>query len=370
MRASVVGATLILTVLAGPGLAACAVLSRTHGETQAPTATQTPPPPSQATGLPRVRLVATGGTISNRSGGRLTAEELVNTLPGVERYVRPEYEQFSNVSSGSLTLKQWIDLANRINALFSEEEDLTGVVVTSGTDTLEETAYFLDLTVHSEKPVVVVGSMRNPSTLGYEGAANLLDAYRVAGDPVSRGKGVLVVLNSEINSARDVTKTDAHRLDTFRSRDYGMLGIVDNDRVVYYRDVVKRHTARSEFDVSRLDALPRVDVILTYQGASGDLIKAVVDQGAKGNVIAAAGAGATSGTQEEGIRYALDKGVFVVTATRTGGGRIAFRGRGSSGPKLQIQGEDLAPVKARILLMLALTRTQDGAAIQRMFTEY
>jgi L-asparaginase len=192
----------------------------------------------------------------------------------------------------------------------------------------------------------------------------------VAVDQVSRGKGVLVVLNSEINSARDVTKTDAHRLDTFRSRDYGMLGIVDNDRVVYYRDVVKRHTTRSEFDVSQLDALPRVDVILTYQGASGDVIKAVVDQGAKGIVIAAAGAGATSGTQEEGIRYAVDKGVFVVTATRTGGGRIAFRGRGSAGPKLQIQGEDLAPVKARILLMLALTRTQDGAAIQRMFTEY
>jgi L-asparaginase/Glu-tRNA(Gln) amidotransferase subunit D len=149
-----------------------------------------------------------------------------------------------------------------------------------------------------------------------------------------------------------------------------MLGVVDTDRVVYYRDVVKRHTTRSEFDVSQLDALPRVDVILTYQGASGDVIKAVVDQGAKGIVIAAAGAGATSGTQEEGIRYAVDKGVFVVTATRTGGGRIAFRGRGSSGPKLQIQGEDLAPVKARILLMLALTRTQDGAVIQRMFTEY
>ena len=370
MRAAVVGATLILTVFAGPGLAACAVLPRTPAEVPASRAAQSSSTASQATPLPRVRLVATGGTISNRSGGRLTAEELVTTLPEIERYVRPEFEQFSNVSSGSLTIRQWIELANRINGLFTQDSDLAGIVVTSGTDTLEETAYFLDLTVHSDKPVVLVGSMRNPSTPGYEGAANLLEAYRVAGDPASRGKGVLVVLSGAINSAREVTKTDAHRLDTFQSRDYGLLGVVNTDRVVYYRDVVKRHTSNSEFDVSQIDALPRVDVILTYQGATGDVIKAVVDQGAKGIVIAAAGAGATSGTQEEGIRYAVDKGVFVVTTTRTGGGRVAARGRPSSAPRLQIQGEDLAPVKARILLMLALTKTQDGAVIQRMFTEY
>lgn len=368
MRSSVAGATLLLTVLLSPGLAACAVLSH------APTARTAPTPPAttslQSTSLPKVRLVATGGTISNRTGGRLTAEELVNSMPGLERFVRPEFEQFANTSSAALTLKQWVDLANRINTLLTEDSDLSGIVVTSGTDTLEETAYFLDLTLHTEKPVVVVGSMRNPSTLGYEGAANLLDGYRVAADPASRGKGVLVVLNDEINSARDVTKTDAHRLDTFQSRDYGILGVVDADRVVYYRDVVKRHTSRSEFDVSHLDTLPRVDVVMTYQGASGDVIKAIVDQGARGIVIASAGAGATSGTQDEGIRYAIDKGVFVVTTTRTGSGRIASRSRGSSGTRFQIQGEDLAPVKARILLMLALTKTKDGADIQRMFTEY
>jgi L-asparaginase len=370
MRATVVRATLILTALTGPGLGACAASSRAHPETPASSPVQSVASSSQNTALPRVRLVATGGTISNRSGGRLSAEELVSTLPGIERYVRPEFEQFSNVASGALTLRQWIDLANRINVLLTEDADLAGIVVTSGTDTLEEIAYFLDLAVHSDKPVVVVGSMRNPSTLGYEGAANLLDAYRVAGDAASGGKGVLVVLNDEINAARDVTKTDAHRLDTFQSRGYGPLGIVDADRIVYYREALKRHTSHSEFDVSHLESLPRVDVILTYQGASGDLIKAAVDQGAKGVVIAAAGAGATSGTQEEGIRYATDKGVLVVITTRTGGGRIAFRGRGSSGPRLQIQGEDLAPVKARILLMLALTKTQDGSEIQRMFTEY
>ena len=340
------------------------------------------------TALPKVRLVATGGTISNRNGGRLTAEELVASMPGLDRYVRPEAEQFSNISSGALTLKQWLDLSRRINTVFKEEPDLSGVVVTSGTDTLEETAYFLDLTVRSEKPVVVVGSMRNPSTLGYEGAANLLEGFRVAASPDARGKGVLVVLNDEINAARDVTKTDALRLGTFQSRGYGLLGVVDSDRVVFYRSLVKRHTAASEFDVSGIDELPRVDVVMVYQGASGDVIKAIVDQGARGIVIASAGAGATSGTQGQGIQYAIDKGVFVVTSTRTGSGRIAARGRGTAattttsndgdaapGPARpasdrRIAAEDLAPVKARILLMLALTRTTDGSEIQRMFTEY
>jgi L-asparaginase len=340
------------------------------------------------TTLPKVRLVATGGTISNRNGGRLTAEELVTSIPGLDRYVRPEVEQFSNISSGALTLKQWLDLSRRINALFKEDPDLSGVVVTSGTDTLEETAYFLDLTVRIEKPVVVVGSMRNPSTLGYEGAANLLEGFRVAASPDARGKGVLVVLNDEINAARDVTKTDALRLGTFQSRGYGLLGVVDSDRVVFYRSLVKRHTAASEFDVSGIDELPRVDVVMVYQGASGDVIKAIVDQGARGIVIASAGAGATSGTQSQGIQYAIEKGVFVVTSTRTGSGRIASRGRGTAATTTtsndgdaapaparpatdrRIAAEDLAPVKARILLMLALTRTTDGSEIQRMFTEY
>jgi L-asparaginase len=247
-------------------------------------------------------------------------------------------------------------------------------VVTSGTDTLEETAYFLNLTVRSDKPVVVVGSMRNPSTLGYEGAANLLEGFRVAADPAARGKGVLVVLNDEINAAREVTKTDALRLDTFQSRNYGILGVVDSDRVVFYRTGVKRHTAASEFDVRELKDLPRVDVVMVYQGASGDLIKAAVDLGAKGIVIASAGAGATSGTQGDGIQYAVSKGVFVVTSTRTGSGRIAAgrRGRQGGGDEgtLRIAAEDLAPVKARILLMLALATKADGAAVQRMFTEY
>ena len=334
--------------------------------------------------LPRVRLVATGGTISNRDGGRLTAEELIKLMPTVERYARPEYEQFANVASSQLTLDQFLAVSKRINELFTTDAALGGVVVTSGTDTLEELAYFLDLTVRSSKPVVVVGSMRNPSTLGYEGAANLLEGFRVAASPDARNKGVLVVLNDEINAAREATKTDALRLQTFQTRGYGVLGVVDSDRVVFYRDVVKRHTARSEFDVGGVAKLPRVDVILVYQGADGDLIKSAVDAGAQGIVIAGAGAGATSGTQQEGIVYALKKGVMVVTTTRTGSGRIAppRRGSGPGGPpnanspltpeeqRRRISGEDLAPVKARLLLMLALTRTKDPAEVQRIFSEY
>ena len=342
---------------------------------------------SAQTALPRVRLLATGGTISNRNGGRLTAEELVNSMPGLDRYVRPEYEQITNLASSQLTLEQWLGLAKRINELNTSEPDLGGLVVTSGTDTLEELAYFLNLTARTERPVVVVGSMRNPSTLGYEGAANLLEGFRVAASPDARGKGVLVVLNDEINAAREVTKTDALRLNTFQARPYGVLGVVDADRVVFYRTGVKRNTSKSEFDVSGVSRLPRVDVVMTYQGADGDLIKAAVDNGARGIVLATAGAGATSGTQQDGINYALKKGVCVVTTTRTGSGRIAppqGRGRRGGPPaaadnanvpsqdelRRRIAGEDLAPVKARVLLMLALAKTSDPAEIQRMFSEY
>jgi L-asparaginase len=340
---------------------------------------QAPPQAAPAApDLPRVRLVATGGTISNRSGGRLTAEELIASMPTVSRYAKPEHEQFSNTASSSLSLEQWLALAKRINQIYKEDPGLAGIVVTSGTDTLEELAYFLNLTVRSDKPVAVVGSMRNPSTLGYEGSANLLEGFRVAASPAARGRGVMVVLNDEINAAREATKTDALRLNTFQTRGYGILGVVDSDRVVFYRKVEKKHTADSEFDANAIASLPRVDVVLTYQGAPGDLIKAAVDNGAKGIVVATAGAGANSGTQGEGIAYALEKGVFVVTTTRAGSGRIAGRPRvvnpaagATPNPRDRaIAGEDLAPVKARILLMLALATTQNPAEIQRMFLEY
>ncbi len=336
--------------------------------------------PTQAA-LPRVHFVATGGTISNRDGGRLSAEELTKSMPGVERFAQLTHEQFANVASSELSLAQWVGLSKRINKIYATDKELAGIVVTSGTDTLEETAFFLHLTVRDPRPVVVVGSMRNPSTVGYEGAANLLEGVRVAADPAARNKGALVVLNDEINSARNVTKTDALRLQTFRSGDLGQLGVVDRDRVVFFNQITQRRNDQVEFDINQVTELPRVDVIMVYQGASGDLIKAAVDNGAKGIVIAGAGAGATSGTQNEGLSYAASKGVFIVTSTRTGSGRIAppqRQNQQGSQPTAEqqrrrqwtIAGEDHTPIKARVLLMVALTRTTDRAELQRIFSEY
>lgn len=332
----------------------------------------------QPSTLPTVRLIATGGTISNRPGGRLTAEQLIESIPLLDRFAVAEAEQFDNVESSMLTLDQWLELSRRVSELLSGRPDLAGIVVATGTDTLEETAYFLHLTVRSEKPVVVVGSMRPPQSLSYDGAANLLQGFRVAADNAARGRGVLVVLNNEINSAREVSKTHAQRLQTFEARGYGVLGSVDADRVVYYRRTERRHTASSEFDVASIGRLPRVDVLLSYQDASGDLITRAVEAGASGIVIAGAGAGSVSRDQREAIASVRAAGTPVVVTSRTGGGRVPARpqpGRNTRPRQTSIApphigGEDLSPVKARILLMLALTVTTDPEEIQRMFSEY
>jgi len=332
-------------------------------------------PDVPADALPRVRLVATGGTISNKRGGRLTSSQLVDGVPELARHARVEYEQFANASSASLSLAQWLDLSRRLNSLFRDEPDLAGLVVTSGTDTLEELAWFLHLTVRDERPVVVTGAMRTPSEVAPDGPANLLAAVRVAGSPDARGRGTLVVLNDEIHSARDVTKSDAHRLHTFVSRTGGVLGVVDDDRVAFRRRIDARHTAHSEFDVFAVDALPRVDVLLVYQGASGDLIQSAVDLGARGVVLATAGAGATSGTQRDGIRYALKEGRPVVITTRAGAGRIADRpptegAAADPGPGVRVSGNDHTAIKARILLMLALAAGVPSDQLSRVFAEY
>ncbi len=332
---------------------------------------------AEAADPPLVRLVATGGTISNRPGERLTANELVESIPRLDEHATVETEQFANVASAALSLPDWLRLARRINELFSDHSDLAGIVVTSGTDTLEETAFFLHLTVRSERPVVVVGAMRNPSLVGYDGAANLLQAFRVAADPGSRGKGVLVVLNGHIDSARDVTKSDTRGLDTFTARARGVLGLVDRDRVVYYRSLVSRHTFGSEFDLTNVLELPRVDIIMVYQGAPGDLITSAAAAGAQGIVVASAGAGATTRDQRDALAEVAEQGPIVVVSSRTGGGRISPSPNASTASSTsrtrrfpRVYGEDLSPIKARILLMLALTKTKNLDEIQRMFREY
>lgn len=326
---------------------------------------------------PTIRIVATGGTIANHPAGRLSADELVALIPVAARYATIETEQFANVPSSSLTVGHWLTLAQRLNRLFATRGDLAGVVVTSGTDTLEETAYFLHLTVNTSRPLVVVGAMRRPDAPGYDGAANLLQAIRVAAAPASRGRGTVVVANGEIHGARDVRKAHAQRLDSFDSGSRGMLGVVDADRIEYFRRPGRRHTRRTEFDVSGVDRLPRVVLLPSYVGASGDLVRAARDLGAEGIVIAGAGAGATTPAQADAIAEVITDGVAVVTATRTGGGRVPARirrNRDAQGSQEssdnRVSGEDLSPVKARVLLMLALTKTRDSAEIQRMFTAY
>ena len=326
-----------------------------------------------------VRVVATGGTIANHPDGRLTAHELTDLIPAAGRYAEVETEQFANLPSSSLTVEHWLALARRLNRLFSARRDLDGVVLTSGTDTLEETAYFLHLTVRTDRPIVVVGAMRPPNAPGYDGAANLLDAVRVAAARASRNRGVVVVVNGEIHAARDVRKTHAQRLDSFDSGRSGVLGVVDADRIEYYRRPTRRHTRRTEFDVARLDRLPRVVLLTSYVGASGDLVRAARDLGAEGVVVAAAGAGSTTPDQADAIDEVIADGIVVVLTTRTGGGRVPARLRrvappaataDSRGALRRVSGENLSAVKARVLLMLALTRTRDGAEIQRMFTMY
>ena len=321
-------------------------------------------------------------------------------MPEVDRYARVEFEQFANTSSASLTLDQWLALAKRLNAIFAEEPDLAGVVVTSGTDTLEETAYFLDLTVRTDKPVVVVGSMRNPSTLGYEGAANLLEGVRVAADPQSRGKGVLVVLNDEINAAREVTKTDARRLQTFQTRGYGVLGVVDADRVVYYRAPVKRHMSTSEFDVSKITTLPRVDIAMVYQGRQRRRHQGDGRSGREGHRHRVGGrrrderdAGGRHSLRDREGRVRRDQHAHRIGPHRRARRRPRPRTRGvraSSGrdgrqgrrqrqasPRgrrsrcaLPHRGRRSRAGQGAHPAMLALTVTQDQAEIQRMFTEY
>ncbi|HLY66185.1 MAG TPA: asparaginase, partial [Chloroflexota bacterium] len=248
-------------------------------------------------------------------------------------------------------------------------ESADGAVVAHGTNTLEETAYFLNLTLKSDKPVVVTGAMRPSTGLSADGELNLLNAVRIAADPSSRGRGVLVVMNDTIHGARDVTKTNTFRVHTFQSRGTGPLGYSDSDgRVVWYGQTVRRHTLASEFDVSVLADLPRVDVVVTYAGADGALIDAAVAAGAQGIVSAGSGAGRPTPAEDQALDRARAAGVIVVQASRTGSGRVA------RSPRLRardiVTADDLVPWKARILLALALTRTSDVQDVQRMFEEY
>ena len=229
---------------------------------------------AQQAELPLVYILSTGGTIAGKGAssttlsdyksGSLRGEDLVNALPEIRSIARVKVEQIANVSSENITIANWLTLANRINRIFAEDPNAAGVVITHGTNTLEETAYFLNLTVKHDRPVVQVGSMRPATAISADGPLNLYNAVRTAASPNARGTGVLTVMNDEINAARDSTKTNTSRVETFRSQDLGFLGYVDADQVLFYRATTKRHTVNSEFDVSNVTALPAVDIIYSY----------------------------------------------------------------------------------------------------------
>ncbi|WP_374679549.1 asparaginase [Hydrocarboniphaga effusa] len=324
---------------------------------------------SSAGPLPKVRLFTTGGTIQSRgahrqklmeySDGKVTPEQLVNDLPELKEVAQLEYMEISNVGSPSVNTEIQLRLAKEINAWLAKPES-AGAVVTHGTATLEETAYFLNLVVKSDKPVVLVGAMRPFTAVSRDGPFNLYNAVRVAGSPKARGMGVMILLNDEINAARDTTKGNTYRMDTFVARDLGPLGYADSDQIVFYRKPTYRHTSKSEFDVSKLSSLPRVDITYGYQEDDGAAIDAFVAAGAKGLVL--------TGGDKDAIKRAQDKGVVIVSSDRKGSGRVVESEK--SAAEKRVTSDNLLPMKARILLRLALTKTSDPKEIQRMFNQY
>ena len=320
-----------------------------------------------AAAQPRVRLIATGGTIANHASGRLTGPQLVAQTPDVARVARVEAETFARGSSLSLTLDDWLRLARRAAASLAEP-DVAGVVITGGTDTLEELAWFLDLTVGSDRPVVVTGAIRRPGTSDADGPQNILGAVQVAASPSARGRGTLVVFNGAVFEARDVEKISTASVNAFGSRSSGPVGHVAADGVRFAREIRSRHGAQSEFVVAGIRVLPRVDVLLTYQDAPGDLISTAIRNGARGIVMAGAGAGALAEAEARAVEHALTRGVPVVLTSRVEGGTVSAEDVAVL--KGLIAGGDLSPLQARVLLMLALARRLGTADIQRVFREY
>src|SRR5438105_5609013 len=234
--------------------------------------------------LPLVKVIATGGTIANTPSGRLHAGEVADAIPALKKVARLEVEEVIRVGSSAISVDNWLTLARRINEILAREPEIKGVVVTHGSNTVEETAYFLSLTVKSDKPIVLTAAQRQFSTLSSDSPKNFLQGVRVAAADEARGKGALVVTNDVINAARDVSKNISYRLETYSSRDIGALGFVDEDRVTFYRAPTRPTAA---FDIARIQKLPRVDIIYTYAGADGALIDAAIAQAkAEGLVIA------------------------------------------------------------------------------------
>ena len=330
---------------------------------------------------PVVRIVATGGSIAgvgpdrldyilySELGQHLTIEQSLDRIPEVGDVAQLRSEDMVSVGSTAIGPNEWLQLAQRINQAFREEPELSGIVVTHGTATLEETAYFLHLTVKSPKPVVVTGAMRPPTALSTDADINLLDAVRIAACPEASAIGVLTVLNNEIQCARDVTKSNTFRVETFRANELGFLGYADSDgQVVFYRTPLRKHTSDTPFDVTGRTSLPRVDIVYAYAGADGMLVEAVRSNRSDGLVLAGFGGGTFPPAVVAAAAEAVRDGMPVVMSSRSTAGRVIMT------PVKDEQGflvgDNLPPQKARILLMLGLTVTHDREELQKMFQEF
>jgi L-asparaginase len=329
---------------------------------------------------PLIAAIGCGGTISSLGrdsmdvldypdfGTKLPIDEVVGRYPEIGRVADMLPVPFRSVGSTAIGPPEWLELAAIIHRLATERPELAGFVIPHGTATLEETAYFLNLALKTDKTVVVVGAQRPASALSSDAGMNLLGAVRTASAPAARGLGVLVALNDEIHSAREATKTSTYRLQTFRSPDFGVLGHIDGDGVQIYRQPRRRHAPDTEFDVAGLASLPRVDIAYSYGGADGTVVDALVAAGACGIVSAGLAPGIPASLERIALERARAAGIVIVQSSRAGSGRVAPRRYLDEAG--MVAADNLNPQKARILLMLALARTSDVAEIRRMFRVY
>lgn len=331
--------------------------------------------------LPRIAVIGTGGTISSLGDGsldvlnypdfgqKLTCAALLDKFPETKLVAEAVPVTYRQVGSTALGPEDWLELRRMIHQIARDDPGTAGFVIPHGTATLEETGFFLNLTLATAQPVVMVGAQRPVSALGTDAGTNLVNALQVAGSPEARGKGVLAVLNNEIHPARDVVKTSTYRVQTFRSLDFGALGHVDGDGVHFYRAPLKAHMPDTEFAARALAMpLPRVDIVLSYGGADAALVDAARAAGAKGIVSAGFAPGSPTPSQQDALVAAAQAGIVVVQCSRAASGRVAPRRRlDETGI---VAGEDFSPQKARILLMLMLTTTNDVGEIQAAFQRY
>ncbi len=325
--------------------------------------------------LRNIVLLGTGGTIASTAQNATALTEysvtegidsLLTAVPQLNALANIRCKQVFNVESHAITNKMLLKLAASVNKELADPL-VDGVVVTHGTDTLEETAYFLNLTVKSHKPVVIAGAMRPGSAISADGPLNLYNAVLLAGKPQASGHGVLVMLNDKIGAARFISKTSTTQVDTFRAYDQGYIGQVHNDNVHIFQTPATLHTTQTEFNVAGLKTLPWVDVIYDHQNAGQHLYEASIHAGAQGIVIAATGNGSLSPQVRKGIKLAARHKVLCVRSSRTGSGVVTARNE--DGKLGVVCGNSLNPQKARILLMLALSNTSDREKIQAYFNQ-